>query len=207
VIGFCDTCRAEYGPWERRPCPLLRAERGWRLTVPDLAVAVLEQSDRPLTVYDIARSARRDFATDANESTLQVSISTDPRFCWAGKGLYGLYRHGLVPGPRSLAGVARIYLYSHGPLSHAALDFVMKHVGYRFQSASLNTALNNDGDVYWFNWEGGWYWDTARTPDAGEAIQRLGVGPTQDDFERVVARCAGVVRAGLAEFTRRVAGS
>jgi len=59
---------------------------------------VLEESDTALTVYDIKRSIRRDLGIDVSQETLQVSISGDRRFCWAGKGLYGLYRHGLIPG-------------------------------------------------------------------------------------------------------------
>ena len=117
---------------------------------------------------------RRDLGINVSQATVQVSISSDRRFCWAGKGLYGLYRHGLIPGPRSLAGIARVFLYSHGPLRHASLEFAMKYAGYRFQYVSLNSALNHDPDVFWFNADGGWYWDTARTPEAGEAwLRRL----------------------------------
>ena len=66
----------------------------------------------------------------------------------------------------------------------------MKCAGYRFQSASLNSALNYAADVFWFHSDGGWYWDTARTPEAGEALRRLGMAATRAEFELVVARCA-----------------
>jgi hypothetical protein len=204
MIGVCKQCKAERGPWEDESCPVLTAERGWQLNVPDLAVHVLERSHTPLTIYDIKRSIRRDLAIDVNQATLQFRISADPRFCWAGRGLYGLYRHGLIPGPRSLEGIARMFLYSHGPLKHAALEFVMKYAGYRFQSASLNSALNCAAAVFWFNTDGGWYWDTARTPEAGEALRRLGVAGTQAQFELVVARCSETARAALAERERRL---
>src|SRR5688572_12465977 len=128
MIVSCEHCGAERGPWEQGLCPV-QAARPRALTVPDLAVGALEYSDHALTLYDIARSIRRDFGVTVNPATLQVSISNDPRFCWAGKGLYGLYRHGLIPGPRSLAGVARVFLFSHGPLTHDELEFVMKAGG------------------------------------------------------------------------------
>jgi hypothetical protein len=204
MIGTCKQCKAERGPWEDESCPALRAERGWQLNVPDLAVQVLERSDTPLTIYDVRRSIRRDFGVEVSQATLQVHISADRRFCWAGKGLYGLYRHGLIPGPRSLAGIARMFLYSHGPLNHSSLEFAMKYAGYRFQSASLNSALNYAADVFWFHSDGGWYWDTARTPEVGEALRRLGIAATQAEFELVVARCAETVRAALAERERRL---
>jgi len=204
MIWTCKQCKAERGPWEDESCPVLRAERGWWLNVPDLAVHVLERSDTPLTIYDIRRSIRRDFGVEVSQATIQVSVSADRRFCWAGRGLYGLYRHGLIPGPRSLAGIARMFLYSHGPLNQASLEFVMKYAGYRFQSASLNSALNYGADVFWFNSDGGWYWDTARTPEAGEALKRLGVAAAQAEFELVVARCSETARAALAERERRL---
>lgn len=31
-----------------------------------------------------------------------TTLATDRRFCWAGQGIYGLYRHGPLPGPRNL---------------------------------------------------------------------------------------------------------
>lgn len=204
MIGTCKQCKAEQGPWDDEPCPVLKAELGWQLNVPDLGVHVLERSATPLTIYDIKRSIRRDLGIDVSQDTLQVHVSADRRFCWAGRGLYGLYRHGLVPGPRSLAGIARMFLYSHGPLKHTSLEFVMKYVGYRFQSASLNNALNHSAEVFWFNSDSGWYWDTARTPEAGEALRRLGVAPTQAEFELVVAQCANAVYAALAERERRL---
>jgi hypothetical protein len=204
MIGACDRCNAQRGPWEDGACPVMRAKHGWFLSTADLAVHVLEESDTALTVYDIKRSIRRDLGIDVSRETLQVSISGDRRFCWAGKGLYGLYRHGLIPGPRSLAGIARVFLYSHGPLRHASLEFVMKYAGYRFQSASLNSALNHDPHVFWFNADGGWYWDTARTPEAGEALRLLGVAPTPAELDVVVLRCAETVKAALAERERRL---
>jgi hypothetical protein len=204
MIGICKHCETQRGPWEDESCPVLRAEQGWQLNVPDLAVYVLEQSETPLTIYDIKRSIRRDFGIDVNQNTLQVHISADLRFCWAGRSLYGLYRHGLIPGPRSLAGIARMFLYSHGPLKHASLEFAMKYTGYRFQSSSLNSALNYAAEVFWLNSDGGWYWDTARTPEAAQDLRKLGIAATEADFDLVAARCAETVRVALAERERRL---
>jgi hypothetical protein len=66
-----------------------------------------------------------------------------------------------------------VFPYSHGPLRYAPLEFAMKYAGYRFQSASLNSSLNQDPHVFWFNADDGWYWDTARTPEAAKALQVL----------------------------------
>lgn len=203
MITACDECHTERGPWEQGECPV-QAARHRRLNVPDLAVYVLEKSDAPLTMYDIARSIGRDLDVSVNPATLQVSISTDPRFCWAGKGLYGLYRHGLVPGPRSLAGIARMFLFSHGQLTHDKLEFVMKAVGYRFQSASLNQALNSEPEVWWLNTAAGWAWDTARTEDAAVKLRRLGVARARHDFDVVVTRCADQAASALKERARRL---
>lgn len=182
----------------------MKMVNGRRLSVSDLAVHALERSDRALTLYDIARVVRRDLGAAVNQSSLQVSISNDRRFCWAGRGLYGLYRHGLVPGPRNLAGVARVFLFGHGPLRHEELEFVMKESGYRFQSTSLGQALNNEPEVWWFHDVGGWLWDTARTEEAALDLQRLGVARTREDFNTVVDRCAAMAAMGLAELERRL---
>lgn len=204
MIGTCDDCNAQRGPWEDEVCPVVRAKHGWFLSTADLAVHVLEESDTALTVYDIKRSIRRDLGIDIGQQALQASISSDRRFCWAGKGLYGLYRHGLIPGPRSLAAAARVFLYSHEPLRHASLEFAMKYAGYRFQSASLNSALNHDPHVSWSVADDGWYWDTARTPEAAEALRALCGYPTPAELDAIVLRCAGTVKAAVAERQRRL---
>lgn len=80
MIGTCKQCKAERGPWEDDSCPVLRGEHGYPLSVPDLAVNVLERSENPLTIYDIKRSIRRDHGIDVNQGTLQAYVSADRRF-------------------------------------------------------------------------------------------------------------------------------
>ena len=76
----------------------------------------------------------------ANAAT--TVLATDPRFCWGGPGIYGLYRHGLIPGPRSLEQAARVVLVAAGhSLPHELLDYCLKQMGYRFNSASLRNAV------------------------------------------------------------------
>ena len=89
MIQTCDRCNAQRGPWEDGACPVIRAQYGWFLSTADLAVRMLEESDTALSVYDIRRSIRRDLGINVSQETLQVSISGDRRFCWAGKGSYG----------------------------------------------------------------------------------------------------------------------
>jgi len=205
VITQCDHCQADRGPSELGVCPVQAGNVRW-MTVPDLAVYALERSEQPLTLYDITRVIRRETGRTVNGATLQVSISNDPRFCWAGKGLYGLYRHGLIPGPRSLAGIARVFLFSHGSMTHDELEFVMKGAGYRFQGASLNQALNNESEVWSFHTMTGWAWATSRTEEAAVKLRRLGVARSRDDFDIIVARTADTVSASLAERKRRLRG-
>lgn len=205
MIKACSHCQADLGPWEGTPCPILRVAQGDKLGVPDLAVLALERSPTPLTVYDIARTIRRELDVGVNQSTVQVMISQDARFCWAGKGVYGLYRHGLIPGPRKLAGIAKVFLYSHGcPLEPELLEFIMKYAGYKFQSASLAAAVAYDPDIWWTQVDGRWCYDTARTQAAARELRRLGVAARVADFEAVTVRCAAEIAKAIQERQRRL---
>src|SRR5438477_118351 len=95
----CRRCEAELGPWEGRMCLKCSSpgHTGRRLSLADLALIALERADAPLSVYDISRTIQRDSGTQVHRGSLMVNLSDDRRFCWAGKGLYGLYRHRLFP--------------------------------------------------------------------------------------------------------------
>jgi hypothetical protein len=65
-------------------------------------------------------------------------LSQDRRFCWGGRALYGLARHGLIPGARSLAEAAyAILLAAPRELHLEEVDFVLKQLNYRFNSDTL----------------------------------------------------------------------
>ena len=92
-----------------------------------MAVFVLEASEKPLSLYDIHRGVQREFGWAPERNSLNATVTGDPRSCWAGRGLYGLWRHGLVPGPRKLVDVARLVLYCHDqPLSLDELAFTLR---------------------------------------------------------------------------------
>lgn len=200
----CEACEAELGPWEHGTCPVLRRLRRPSATLnnADAAVLVLEGSDVPLSVYDIERGIARELGKTVNRGSLNVSLANDMRFCWAGRGIYGLFRHGLIPGPRNLAGIGRFFIYSYGsPIALADLEFVMKYAGYSFTSASLTRALTDDGDVYWPTWS---QCDVHRSPSATHDLRRTGIAPDHQTFLALAERCRETIFAGFDERERRL---
>jgi hypothetical protein len=200
----CPICGAELGPWEWRACLscAIKKPTANELTNADAAAWVLERESGARTVYDISRAIARELHRSVALNSLNVALASDRRFCWAGKGAYGLYRHGLFPGPRGLADVARLFLYAAGdpiPLPHLA--FCMKHAGYRFRDISLGAALSRDALV-------------ARRTDGkyrllrrGEAKRELidaGTGKGPAGFRRSVVKCQATVSSALDEFNRRL---
>ena len=106
----CKLCGGDNrGPWETSPCPSVLAGRGRPLGNADAAVYVLERAERPLSIYDIQRGIRRELGWEPHRPSLAVSVANDLRCCWAGKGLYALYRHGLIPGPPQTCGRRQDY--------------------------------------------------------------------------------------------------
>jgi hypothetical protein len=70
--------------------------------------------------------------------SINVALSQDKRFCWGGRALYGLARHGLIPGARSLAEAAyAILLAAPRELHVEEVDFVLEQLNFRFNSDSL----------------------------------------------------------------------
>ena len=164
---------------------------------------MLEREERPIRIYDIARAIHRDLGRMTPVSTLQLTVSRDPRFCWAGKGLYGLYRHRLFPGPRSLSGIAQFLLFASGAALHPGeLGFGMKFLGYRFQDQSLRNVLLRDSGV---EWEGCRCLVTAE----GTSKRRLfgmGFAPTEAEFDLMAVRGRELIREGQREYDRRLRG-
>jgi hypothetical protein len=113
VPAPCETCGAMLGPWEltgRSTC--LRCGPSWKRTESADAkiLTVLGASSEPLYIWDIQRlTARRRYMRPATTTVSQTLGA--PQYCWAGRSLYGLYRHGLIPGARDLATVAAAVLH------------------------------------------------------------------------------------------------
>lgn len=197
----CSVCGAELGPWEGRrclSCATPEAERGIGNGI--AAIRVLERANGPLSVYDISRGIRRDLNLDVPLSSLNVALALDRRFCWAGRGLYGLYRHGLFPGPRNLTGVARLFLYaSECPLSVDALRFAMQQAGYRLHRQSLYGVLERDRFV---GWSSNGYRIVQGTGVKRQLIA-AGTGKGPVSFTRCVEKCRSQMAAALMEYSRR----
>ena len=61
------------------------------------ASRLLEESDQPLAYWDIERLLRAS-GHEVWEPSLKATLGADRTFCWAGRGIYGLFRHGFLPG-------------------------------------------------------------------------------------------------------------
>jgi hypothetical protein len=196
-------CSAEHGPWESEPCPASRREQGGWFTNADAAVYVLETGPGPLTVYDIQRGIRREFGWAPSKASLNVSLANDRRCCWGGRGIYGLYRHGLIPGPRRLADVGRFLLFvADGPLEAPALEFAMKRMGYRFHRMSLAHALARADHIKWPGWD---LCTVDRSPIGAKRIREsIPVAPTQASFDFVVDRTRRALADALQERQHRL---
>jgi hypothetical protein len=166
-------------------------------------VYVLEGALTPVSIYDIQRGIERELGRTPPRSSLNVSVANDRRCCWAGKGVYGLYRHGFIPGPRRLLDVARVVLLAHGdPLDLDELSFVMKHVGYRFQDQSLASAVTYGRRVQWDGWRR--VRVNTGVGTVAELRRELGIAPRKAGVEAVLARTRGQVEEALAVRSRRL---
>lgn len=136
TIPTCPLCGAELGPWESRQC-LYHTSDAAR-SIADQAVMVLEQERAPLYLHDLQRGIERDVGRRTYWGSVSSVVGADRRFCWSGKGLYGLFRHGRVPGVRTLAEISAFLLFAAGePLSADEIGFLLSWSGYRFQQTSL----------------------------------------------------------------------
>jgi hypothetical protein len=173
-------------------------------TIADRALRVLEEADQALPYWDIGRLLRAS-GRDVYEPSLKTQLATDLRFCWAGRGVYGLFRHGFLPGVRDLARVGGTYLHAAGlPLTVAELDFILKFVGYRYQELSLRSALWRGYGLGIYRAESAESW-SARDSESGqrEVARAMGMrrGPI---FREIVDRTTAQVEAALCERERRL---
>lgn len=111
MIPKCPICGVELGPWEDADgCLSCRGRRPW--SIADRAVTILEQVDHPLPYWDIRRLMEANGARRVYEASLKSQLATDRRMCWAGRGNYGLFRHGLIPWVRDLSRAGGVYLHA-----------------------------------------------------------------------------------------------
>ena len=200
----CFICKADLSSWEGESCiscsPDTRWERQFSNT--ERALQILEAENGPISVYDICRGMRREFGGQPSENSIRMNLATDRRFCWAGRSMYGLYRHKLLPGPRNLAGVAKFLLYSAGvPMNAHFLSFLMRFLGYRFHEQSLKNALAFDFDVARF---GSGDYSIGDSDETARALNRLGFAPSLPEFHRLANRWRGFMVEGLKEYGRRI---
>ena len=163
ALTTCARCGAVLSAWESSGCscngPRFRTNR-------EVLYAVACSVSEPLHARDFVRIAERDHRVHLGTATAVATLAPDPRFCWAGRGLYGLLRHGPLPGPRNLEQATRVLLVAAGhELSIDVVDFCLKRFGYRYNVASLRNAVAQSLNISW-NWLG--QWDHAR----GEQAER-----------------------------------
>ncbi len=197
MTARCPSCDAELGPAEDR-AGCLTCRKISPVTNPDLVVAVLEKAQVPLAYWDVKRLLDVEGLRIHNGSLL-ASLSSDPRACWGGAGIYGLYPHGLLPGVRDLGSAATVFLHAaQAGLSQEKISFVLRHVGYRFQSTSIYLALNRmeDSGVVARRW-GRW----VPTGQSTSPILRL---RQPEDVEAVIQRASDQTAVSLAELDRRL---
>ena len=201
-MHHCDVCGASMSAWEGKSCLTCKLDNPRWLSNADAAVFLLERERHAVTTYDLTRGMHREFGWTIPKASLTVALSSDRRCCWAGRSMYGLYRHGLFPGPRNLAGIAKIFLYSHRePMRTEVLAFAMQYAGYRFQQLSLRNALRHDANIVWEPWQG---WVVSPRMGARAELRLLGFSPTFRGVDHAARICGARIHDALAEYQRRL---
>ena len=173
-------------------------------SIADRAISVLEKSDRPLAYWDIKRMLDRGSANPVNERTLLAQLGADRRACWGGSGIYGLYRHGLLPGARGLYSVGPVFIYSSNePLLMEELCFVARQVGYTFADASLSNAVIRSHAPIRQDSAGRWC-AGSKDPSTERYIAMLLELKPGPQFDLIIQRASAQARAALRELVRRL---
>ena len=146
-MTLCPRCHAELSDWEVQEAAWLNSAPCWcsgvpfdiRPTLANVAYAKLCDGElrQPVKTHDVARFVTPDYRGDPRYS-ISSALSQGMRFCWGGRALYGLARHGLVPGVRSLPEAAyAILIAAPRELHIEEVDFVLEQFSYRFNKDSL----------------------------------------------------------------------
>lgn len=199
----CPHCKAPLSFWE--PVDRCGCRGPLRGSHPEVLYAVAASVPGPLHVRDYVRLADAMFDHPVSQASANATLSADPRFCWAGQGIYALYRHGPLPGPRSLEPAARLILCSAPTaLTLDAIDFCLKSLHYRYNPASLSNAVGRSGNI---RWQADGRFDHLR----GEAAQRnlradIGMVPPRRraDWEALHDRLRRQVSRSLRDRSRRL---
>ena len=198
----CSNCGAPMSAWETERCISCMVSKPRWPSNAEAALFVLEKEERPVSTYDMTRGIGREFGRDVSRASLTVALSSDRRFCWAGRGTYGLFRHGLFPGPRTLSGAARLFLWSWAkPIRLELVAFAMRYAGYRFQQASLAQALRYDPHVIVEGWH---CWTGHLREETRAHLRLLGVWPTSTGVEDIMVRCGALIDEAINEHRRRL---
>lgn len=198
---LCPICGTELGPGENRAgCLTCRALP--LSSHQDRIVAVLERSTVALAYWDIRRVMESDSYAHVHSGSLLVWLATDPRTCWGGPGLYGLYRHGILPGVRDLGSAVAVLIHAaDAVVSHDQARFLLQHVGYRFRSVSINSALRRAEAQGLLISEPGFGAELLWMPN-----ERRSVGPVlglrkRDDVDAVLDRAARQAAEAIEQWT------
>lgn len=159
IMTRCVRCNAHVSVWELHSATKLGGPTCWCEGVPaatsrtlaNLAYAELCHTGlaKPVKIHDIVRFVSHDHTGNFRYS-INVALSKDKRFCWGGRALYGLARHGLIPGARTLAEAAyAILLAAQRQLYIEEVDFVLEQLNYRFNSDSLAHHLRGYTNNRW----------------------------------------------------------
>jgi hypothetical protein len=141
-----------------------------------------------------------------HSGSLLVYLSSDLRICWAGRGIYGLYRQGLVPNVRGIGPVAEVHLLAaSSPMSQEQLHFVLQYQGYRYQYASLGPALERQLGYFWQGTFAAGESEAARVRHEQRLAQLLQISRRSPHFQPYNLAIKARVQQALTERTRRLA--
>lgn len=194
------------------PCWCDGVPRGVLRSLANVAYAELCHADlsQPVKTHDVVRFVEPKYNGNPRYS-INVALSKDKRFCWGGRALYGLARHGLIPGARSLAEAAyAVLLAAPRQLHMEEVDFVLEQLNYRFNSDSLLHHLRGYTSNRWgleFQMN---YWNRVWVNSGRDARHEYNgcvqVCPTQTGFDEwVESDLAPKVSRILGDRTRRLA--
>lgn len=216
----CSRCDAELSDWEVQearslhvtPCWCSGIPRGVTQTLANVAYAKLCDTDlhQPVKTHDVVRFVTPQYRGDPRYS-INSALSQGKRFCWGGQALYGLARHGLLPGARSLPEAAYAILIAAPRELHVEeVDFVLEQLNYRFNRDSLLHHLRGYTSNRWgllFNID---YlnrvWVNSGRDTRREYNRAIGVCPTHIGFDTWIDdTLAPKVERTLADRTQRLA--